>query len=579
MASYRKKALAVGVAAALSVTVAACGSSSDKNTSSNSGKGGGTLTYYIRSAYEHTDPQRSYLGVEMTNFSRTVYRQLVTFPISSDPAVSTTPVADLATDTGHSSDNAKTWKFTVKDGVKWQDGKPITCEDFKYGASRVFATDVITGGPNYILTYLDVPTDPKTGLPAYKGPYTTKDNDVASFNKAITCEGNTITYHFKKPWPDFPLAIASLHMMDPYRKDKDQGDKSNYQIFSSGPYELEGGTWNKETGGTYVRNPNYDPSTDSTDIRRALPDKIVWKVGLQSEQITDQIVADSGANKGAVTQQSIPSSKFSSVANASDRTVSVESPYVDYLVPNFKRLTNLKVRQALAMALDDTAWVAAGGGPKAYKPATDIVNPAVKGYQPDLFPGGAGDPAKAKTLLQSAGVKMPYPITYTYPSTPTADAQARAIQVGWEKAGFKVTLKGIANSDVYYTNIQQPDQDADIIWAGWGADWPSAITVTAPLFDSRPNLTKNSNGQDYGAYKSNEFNALVDKAQTSADLDAQTKFLQQADQVLAKDVAYIPVDIPIFYMIHGSKVMNYTTSAASNGYPDLGPIDVSSDVK
>jgi peptide/nickel transport system substrate-binding protein len=103
--------------------------------------------------------------------------------------------------------------------------------------------------------------------------------------------------------------------------------------------------------------------------------------------------------------------------------------------------------------------------------------------------------------------------------------------------------------------------------------------VTAPLFDSRPNLTKNSNGQDYGAYKSNEFNALVDKAQTSADLDAQTKFLQQADQVLAKDVAYIPVDIPIFYMIHGSKVMNYTTSAASNGYPDLAPIDVSSDVK
>jgi peptide/nickel transport system substrate-binding protein len=579
MASYRKKALAVGVAAALSVTVAACGSSSDKNSSSNSGKGGGTLTYYIRSAYEHTDPQRSYLGVEMTNFSRTVYRQLVTFPISSDPAVSTTPVADLATDTGHSSDNAKTWKFTVKDGVKWQDGKPITCEDFKYGASRVFATDVITGGPNYILTYLDVPTDPKTGLPAHKGPYTTKDNDVASFNKAITCEGNTITYHFKKPWPDFPLAIASLHMMDPYRKDKDQGDKSNYQIFSSGPYELEGGTWNKETGGTYVRNPNYDPSTDSTDIRRALPDKIVWKVGLQSEQITDQIVADSGANKGAVTQQSIPSSKFSSVASASDRTVSVESPYVDYLVPNFKRLTNRKVRQALAMSLDDTAWVAAGGGRKAYKPATDIVNPAVKGYQPDLFPGGAGDPAKAKTLLQSAGVKMPYPITYTYPSTPTADAQARAIQVGWEKAGFKVTLKGIANSDVYYTNIQQPDQDADIIWAGWGADWPSAITVTAPLFDSRPNLTKNSNGQDYGAYKSNEFNALVDKAQTSADLDAQTKFLQQADQVLAKDVAYIPVDIPIFYMIHGSKVMNYTTSAAANGYPDLGPIDVSSDVK
>ncbi|MCW2780810.1 MAG: extracellular solute-binding protein family 5 [Marmoricola sp.] len=578
MANYRKKALAVAVAASMSVALAACGSGSS-NSPSASGKGGGTLTYYVRSTYDHNDPQRTYLGVELANWNRMVYRSLVSFPMSSDPAVAAKPVPDLATDTGTSSDNAKTWKFTVKDGVKWQDGKPITCEDFKYGASRVFATDVITGGPNYILTYLDVPLDPKTGLPAYKGPYTTANNDVAAFNKAITCDGNTITYHFKKPWPDFPLAVASLHMMDPYRKDKDQGDKSNYQIFSNGPYELQG-AWDKEKGGTFVRNPNYDPATDSTDIRKALPSKIIFDIGKTSEQITDQLIADRGADQGAVTQQSIPSSKFSQITGAvADRSVSVESPFVDYLVPNMKRLTNPVVRQAIAVATDDTGWVAAGGGPKSYKPATDIVNPAVSGYQSDLFPGGGGDPAKAKALLTSAGVKMPYPITYSYPSTPTADTQARALQAGWEKAGFKVTLDGVADSDTYYTNIQEPDQTADLDWAGWGADWPSAITVTAPLFDSRPNLTANSNGQDYGAYKSDAFNALVDQAQASASIADQTKYLQQADQVLAKDVAYIPLDIPIFFMLHGSKVMNYTTDPASSSYPELGAIDVSSSVK
>ena len=37
------------------------------------------------------------------------------------------------------------------------------------------------------------------------------------------------------------------------------------------------------------------------------------------------------------------------------------------------------------------------------------------------------------------------------------------------------------------------------MWGGWGADWPSAITVTPPLFDSRPNPTAASDGQDYGA--------------------------------------------------------------------------------
>jgi peptide/nickel transport system substrate-binding protein len=577
MASYRKKALAVAAAASMSIALAACGgggdNGSEKGTDTGEAQQGGTLTYYIRSALEHTDPQRTYVGRDITNWSRTVYRSLVTFPISEDEKESTTPVPDLATDTGQSSDGAKTWKFTVKDGVKWEDGKPITCEDFKYGASRVFATDVITGGPNYILTYLDVP-EGKDGLPVYTGPYKSSPEGKAAFDKAITCEGSTITYHFKKPWADFPLAIAALHMMDPYRADKDQGDKSNYQIFSNGPYKLEG-TWDKQKGGTLVRNTNYDKSTDSDKIRQANPDKIIFDIGKTSEQIADQLIADSGADKTAVTGQSIPAAYYSQINGAvADRAVQVTSPYTDYLVPNFKRLTNLQVRQALAASLDDTGWVTAGGGDKAYEEATDIVNPAVKGYQKDLFPGGKGDPEKSKQLLQQAGVQMPYPVTFTYPSTPTADKQAAALKQGWEAGGFKVTLDGVADQDTYYTNIQNPANNADIVWAGWGADWPSAITVTAPLFDSRPNLTKNSNGQDYGNYKSDEFNALVDQAQNATDLDQQTDLLQQADKVLAKDVAYIPVDTAVFYMLRGSNVTGYINTAASNGYPDLGPIGV-----
>ncbi|MGN6251988.1 MAG: ABC transporter substrate-binding protein [Marmoricola sp.] len=588
MASYRKKALAVAAAASMSVALAACGGNSSDN-GNNGGSGsngngtaaggkGGTLTYYIRSALEHTDPQRTYVGRDISNWTRTVYRQLVAFPVSTDPAVANKPVPDLATDTGTPSDNAKTWKFTVKDGVKWQDGSPITCEDFKYGASRTFATDVITGGPNYILTYLDVPTDPKTGLPAYKGPYTTKNNDVAAFNKAITCDGNTITYHFKKPWPDFPLAVAALHMMDPYKKSMDQGDKSNYQIFSNGPYKLEG-SWDKEKGGTLVRNTNYDAKTDNPEIRKALPDKIIFDIGKTSETITQLLISDSGPAKTGATGQSIPPTFYSQITgNVANRAVNVKSPFVDYLVPNFKTMTNPKVRQALAMATDAQGWITAGGGEKAYSPAKSIVNPAVVGYQPNpAFKDIplSGDPAGAKKLLQSAGVKMPYPITFTYPATDTSNKQAAALKQTWDKAGFNTTLDGVADQNTYYTDIQKADQKADVIWAGWGADWPSAITVTAPLFDSRPNLTPQNNGQDYGRYKSDAFNKLVDEAQGAASLADQTKALQQADIVLGKDTAYIPLEITNFYMLRGSGITGYTTDPASAMYPDLGSIGVS----
>lgn len=115
-----------------------------------------------------------------------------------------------------------------------------------------------------------------------------------------------------------------------------------------------------------------------------------------------------------------------------------------------------------------------------------------------------------------------------------------------------------------------------MIWGGWGADWPSAITVTPPLFDSRINLTQNSDGQDYGAYQSDEFNGLVDEAQNAASLEDQTAALQQADIVLGQDVAYIPLEITKFYFLYGSKVTGYTNTPASAMYPDLGAIGVSS---
>jgi peptide/nickel transport system substrate-binding protein len=581
MVNMRKRVFAASAAVALAAGLAACGGSSDGGDGNSPGSGGntdagaagGTLQYYIYTPIEHVDPQRIYVGRDITNFSRTVYRQLVTFPISTDPETANTPVPDLATDTGTSSEGGKVWQFTVKDGVKWEDGQPITCEDFKYGASRVFATDVITGGPNYLLSYLDLPTDKATGLPAYNGPY--KKDGQELFDKAITCDGNTITYNFKKPWPDFPLAIAGLHMMDPYRADKDQGDKSNFQIFSNGPYKLDG-AWSKNKGATLVRNDNYDAGTDDPEnIRKALPDSINFDIGQTTETIYDQLIADSGDAQFGVTGQRVPPAYYSQIEGpVQDRSVLVDSPYVDYVVPNFRKMTDPKVREALKVSTNAEGWINAGGGEKAYGPSESIVNPAVVGYQDNpAFSGPQeGDPAAAKKLLEEAGVTIPYPITFTYPSTETADKQAAALKETWDQAGFDVTLDGLG--DTYYDVIQKPNKESDVIWGGWGADWPSAITVTAPLFDSRINLTENSDGQDYGAYKSDEFNALVDEAQAASSLDEQTAALQQADELLGQDVAYIPLEISKFYFLHGSKVTGFMTTASSSSYPDLGPIGV-----
>jgi peptide/nickel transport system substrate-binding protein len=271
MASKKKRILAVAAGVVLASTaLAACGSDDDGGGGSGGGgdaEKGGTLYFVHEDPIDHWDPQRTYVGTDISKQSRLVYRSLVTFGTSTDDSAST-PLPDLATDAGTDVDgDGKVWEFTLRDGVNWQDGKPVTCEDLKYGASRNFATDVITGGPAfYVLSYLDIPTAPD-GSSQYKGPYSGEGQEL--FDKAVTCDGNTITYRFNKPWPDFPLAVAALHMFSPYREDVDQGNASNYAIMSNGPYMLEG-EWDKQSGGTFVRNPEYDPATDETDSRKAL---------------------------------------------------------------------------------------------------------------------------------------------------------------------------------------------------------------------------------------------------------------------------------------------------------------------
>ena len=183
MVINRKPVAAFAAAALVSASLAACGGGDSGGGSTQEAEKGGTLFYLTRNSAEHLDPQRIYSGRDLANMNRIVYRGLVTWPISDDPEEAFTVVPDVATDTGTVSEDAKTWEFTIRDGVKWEDGQDVTCEDFKYGISRTFATDVITSGPNYILSFIDMPKD-ADGLPIYNGPY--KGDNQDAYDKAVT---------------------------------------------------------------------------------------------------------------------------------------------------------------------------------------------------------------------------------------------------------------------------------------------------------------------------------------------------------------------------------------------------------
>nr|WP_312882586.1 ABC transporter substrate-binding protein [Micromonospora polyrhachis] len=62
-------------------------------------------------------------------------------------------MGDLATDTGTSADGGRTWKFTLKGGIKFDDGTPVTAKDVKYGIERLYDPGKVLG-PKYVPQWL-----------------------------------------------------------------------------------------------------------------------------------------------------------------------------------------------------------------------------------------------------------------------------------------------------------------------------------------------------------------------------------------------------------------------------------------
>ncbi len=139
----------------------------------------------------------------------------------------------------------------------------------RHGVARTFDRRTHVGGTNYASFLLDIPTQvTPEGLekPVYAGPSDTAHE--ADFERAVSCNGRTITFRLRDSEPDFPRIVA-LPEFAPRKASADTtSDKASYAVMSSGPYRLEE-PWVVGQGGTFVRNEHWDPRTDP--IRRPTP--------------------------------------------------------------------------------------------------------------------------------------------------------------------------------------------------------------------------------------------------------------------------------------------------------------------
>jgi peptide/nickel transport system substrate-binding protein len=564
--------LAAGAAVGM---LAVAGCTGLPGSDSSTTKGAGELSVLSLGPVATWDPQGMSMPQDMVFAGRTFVRTLTAFPPGPDAASQRMVAGDLATDPGTVDKTLKTWTFTLRDGVKWQDGSPITCEDVRYGISRSFAQPFASEGLNYPLALLDIPRKPD-GTSVYTGPSDTAGQPA--FDKAVSCSGNTVTFRLSTPMADFNQAVT-LPVFAPVKRSQDKGKNGTYAVFSSGPYELKG-TWDADAGGTFVRNPHWDKHTDP--IRVAQPDSIRYVQGTESQTAVQQVINDTGPAHRGVTLDSAPPAMQQQVQSdpgQRNRSVNPVAPFVDYLAPNFVSgvMTNASVRAALALSTNREGYVAAVGGGSSAMPTSTLISPALPGHR-DTDPfgvGPAGDPARAHDMLQRSGLTLPVKIRVAYRAGPTADKAMAALANGWQNAGFDVTLQPIQND--YFAAISDPKRlkVTDVFWANWAPSWPSAGTVIPPLFDSRLNITATSTGRDVGGFADPKVNAEISRIQTLPSIDDQAQAWADLDASLAKRSAFVGLAQRRSLYISGTGVSHLAANEAMGGFVDLARIEVS----
>lgn len=390
-------------------------------------KSGGTVTIAEISTPDHWDPQRIYTGEDLAMMGTFLFRSLTQYkPVSG--AQGNEIQGDIATNTGVPTNLAKTWTFTLKSGVTFQDGSAVNCADVKYAVSRVFAQDTITDGPAYPLTML------ATSYAKYFGPYvsqTTASN--AELDKGIWCgtpadqkakkqypTGKVITFNLVRSVADFNYSTTLLSY-SPVQKSKDSGEGYDRAPQATGPYMITHYPEDIEAPDYFElsRNSNYNAGSDGT--RNAYPDKIILKTNQDPSVLDNAFITDTAsssvllgtvqvANRSRVwnTDGTFKTVAQGAESNFNGRVYNAYDPYVSYVAFNLKTgnasgrnygVNCLPLRKALLYTLDRKALLALNGGPGlAGDYADGTIKPSMGAdYKAIAFDSSFGDFSGATT--------------------------------------------------------------------------------------------------------------------------------------------------------------------------------------
>jgi peptide/nickel transport system substrate-binding protein len=568
-----RSVIAAMAAVALLVTVAAC--DSGDAGASESPRSGGTLRVSLQSWVGYLDPQLVQTAWEV-NVSHLVTRTLTGFR-PEEGAAGSELVPDLATDTGRPSQDNSVWEFTLKEGVRWEDGEQVTCQDLKYGVERRFSTlDDRQSGPAYPLEYL-VDNDPP-----YEGPWVGGNNDGAGLESVECVDQRVIRYHLNQPRSDFNYSV-SLPVFGPVRPGADDDrDAYNQRPLSSGPYRVAEFRVDPDSPADNLllleRNPYWDAATDPH--RAAYPDRIEFSQTTDVAVTTQDLVNDQGEDRSRIMLDADIAPTFvqqvMTEPELAQRVADGPNGGTRYLTVNSQRIPDQRCRQALQYAMNKRKFRSVSGGSLLGEFAATIIPPNLEAhgdadpYSTIEFPEGQPDRA-LEILGQAEEDGAPCfedPITFSFPDDAQTTRLANVVIESFQQIGVQVTPVPIERGSYFGEVLGPRHGEFHLSWMGWVSDWPGGSAVIPPLFDGCDPCTGTYNL----SYLNDErINDLIDAAFAEADRDRQNALWAELDELIQETAVAIPLLYNNGLRMHGSNVRG-AFMHPQYGMPDLSAI-------
>jgi peptide/nickel transport system substrate-binding protein len=484
--SRKTRVVAAAAVAFLAIGASAC--NGKKDNSSSGGKGAvivGTID-----SVSSLDPAGAY-DYGSWEVIDSVFQKVMHFPVGG-----TTPEPDAAK--ACSFTDPKTYTCTIQSGLVFSNGDPLTAASVKFTFDRLIGIAAPNGASSLL----------------------------ANLDNTTTSGTDTVAFHLKNPDSTFPsvLATDAGAIVDEkvYPKDKlADGTK----VVGSGPYTLDKYTAKQQA--SFKVNKKYK-----------------GPVTTKNSQFVLQYFSEASALKQAVKDGTV---------NAAFRTLSptdlsdlkktsgvqvVEGTGTEkrYLVfdAKVKPSDQKAVRQAVAQVIDR-----AGIAKEAYNgtvaPLYSMVGNGIQGHT-EAFKDkyGAPDTAKAKAMLQAAGISTPVNIAYAWTPSHYGSAsadEATTIKRQLEATGlFKVTLSSTEWSQ--YQKDEKADAYASYM-IGWFPDLPDADNDVSPFLVKEPFL-----GTGYYNPKIQE---QLTKEQGTTDPKVRDAAFAEIQKIVAEDVPIIPL--------------------------------------